>query len=154
MFLAYARTVQGVDLGCLQPFAAQAPHNSPSRLLFHGLMPQLTAMATPAYYTIVQGTLTEYDNFLRLQHQHKYLAPRPAPSLPSVSPQTRAHYFQVHLRYLYPIHPNYCPPSPVTAQPAQLLQPTLIQSVSPHFDSLDTHRYGLVLLNCNQQPHS
>ena len=96
MFLAYARTVQGVDLGCLQPFAAQAPHNSPSRLLFHGLMPQLTAMATPAYYTIVQGRLTEYDNFLRLQHQHKYLAPRPAPSLPSVSSQTRTRYFQVH----------------------------------------------------------
>lgn len=95
MFLAYARTVQGVDLGCLQPFA-QAPHNSPSRLLFHGLMPQLAAIATPAYYTIVQGRLTEYDNFFAAAHQHKYLAPRPAPSLPSVSSQTRTRYFQAH----------------------------------------------------------
>lgn len=89
MFLAYACTVQGVDLGCLQPFAAQALPNSPSPLLFRvSLMPQLTAMARPGYYTIIQGRLTEYDNFLRLQHQHKYLAPRAAPSLPSVSSQT------------------------------------------------------------------
>ena len=44
MFLAYARTVQGVVLGCLQPFAAQALPNSPSPLLFRvSLMPQLTA---------------------------------------------------------------------------------------------------------------